>query len=367
MMNQTKKMMIVLILVAIFYYLYCIFPPSTRFPYLLTAYAPSVEGFVTKTSISSQTNINMPLSQYMIMGAYNATYNGRDMSGVQLEKILMTGARFIDLEIRSKNNLPILTTTNDSGSSTLSQNYVIFNDALTTILNVGFSTVENHMDPLFLHMRFILNEKDKASQFYCNVASNLYSIFTDDRLYSGIVNESTPLSQLQGKVVLCIDITTAPDYKDNQSCDPISTHVLGNMINIETRGSQWLTMDYTAVPGSPPIIVNGKNSCTITSSNNMPPSLQLLLPPPPKDPKDTYPKQKNLSPVDLNQFVVMRGCQTIPFMYFQTDTANNELSFYNQMFNDLKCAVVPMCDAINYIKKSYHTAAGKQTANYPPS
>jgi len=216
-------------------------------------------------------------------------------------------------------------------------------------------------------MRFAINDQDKASQVYCNVANNLFSTFGTNRLYSGPVNASTPLSMLQGKVILCIDITTAPDYKSTTTCSKPTDQVLGTMINIETRGSQWLTKDYTVVSGSAPTIVNEKDKCKIATENGMPPPLQLVLPPPPTDPKkDPYPKQKNPSPTDLNQFVVMCGCQTIPFMYYHTDTGNNELSFYNQMFGDLKTAFIPMCDAINYIKKNYKTVAGKQTANYPP-
>jgi hypothetical protein len=359
-MNQTKKIIFILLVIAIFYYFYCCFPPSKRYPDFINS--SFKEGF---QQVDSAKIVDLPLSQYMIMGAYNAAYDGTIMSTEQLASVLMTGARFIDLEIRSLNNNPVLIKTKNNGSTSLSSNNIVyFNDALTTINNYAFSVVPNNQDPLFLHFRFIINDADNESSVYCNVAYYLNAFFGQGNLYTGPVDSTTPLSALRGKVVICIDLSTAPNYKNATKCSTESPTTLASLVNIETNGSKWLTTDYKSVTSAPPILINEKPQCTIANANNNPPLLNLVVPP--IDKKNPYASLKNPSPVDLNQFVVMGGCQTILFMFYQKDTGNNEYSFYNRVFQDLRTSFAPMCSAINYIKDHYDSFPGAQTANYPP-
>jgi len=304
-----------------------------------------------------QSNANLPLSQYMIMGAYNATFDGTRHSMDQLAKVLSAGCRFIDLEIR----------VDDKGMPVVQQEQTIKNasstrplqlkDILDLIINTGMAST----DPMFLHFRvYITDQTVSRSDFYNTMASTFHTEL-GPRLYNGKVTKDTIFSDIQGKIILVADMTLIPDMASypttcyiGQSCAS-----LPKLINSATGTGYWNKMDYTTVSGVPPIVM--ADNTVAMPPNNSTPMLAMAVPPSSTLPNQTY---NNPSPVDLNRMVVMSGVQTVLFMWFQKDTGNNELQFYNSLFSNLAAAFVPMAQAIPFIKENYKVQAGAQTANY---
>ena len=355
-MNRSpfKNFIIVALVSIVFCYFFIAFEPRLLLPILEPAV---VEGLGLSTAIRP----SLPLSQYMIKGAYNATYDGKTMSIEQFKKVLTSGTRFIDLEIRSLDNMPVLMAAGAAKQVLKDTDYIYFRDVLETIVSNAFTNVPNKGDPLFINFRIILDPESNQSIFYNNMA-NLVHSWLNPRLYSGGITSSMPLSSLMGKIVLCIDVSLTPDYKSFTQCSPSGCVPLYRLINCETRGNTWLTVDYEHVVGLPPIL-NNVDDGSVVLPMNIKPLLNLVVPPATTVP---YQAQKNPSPIDLYNFVDMNGMQLILFMYYQPDTANNELSYYESIFANTGAAFVPLGYAINYINQSYKKFKGAQTANYKP-
>ena len=401
-----EKLCIVLILLALFGYLYTQFKPSLLLPmhdyYYDYPGALLQESFdersggnerseendldagqegLTATSIQSLTAANqgLALSQYMIKGAYNAAFDGTSMTDAQLKTVLENGCRFIDLEVHAMNIsgavTPVLITTTD-GKSTTGKPYYL-TDALTTLVNTGFaSSLSNSKDPLFLHLRIITGSIVNHNDLYCNCAK-IINTKLGSLLYNGNIVTSTPMASLMGHVVLCVDKSLIPDYKSYPTCSGCESvaassspspspsasastsgacPTLKQLVSAETGGFTWTTMNYGSVVGIPPANCNADDGGVLMPQNNLP-VMQLVVPP-------STLKQKNPSPKDMYRFVSMSTCQTVLFMYYQTDTGANELSFYESIFTNSSSAIVPMCYAITYITNNWNKFRGNQAANY---
>lgn len=305
-----------------------------------------------------QANANLPLSQYMIMGAYNATFDGTRHSLDQLTKVLTAGCRFIDLEIRvDDKGMPIIS--QEQTMKNTNQKPLQLKDVLDLVIN---SSMMGSTDPLFLHFRVYITDKIVSrSDFYNTLGSTLQTEL-GPRLYNGKVTKDTLFSDIQGKIIMAADMTLIPDMASYPATcyTGVTCASLPNLINSATGTNYWNKMDYETVSGIPPIVM--ADNTVAMPPNNSTPNLAILVPPSSTLPDKTY---NNPSPIDLHKMVVLSGVQTVLFMWYQKDTGNNELQFYNSLFSNLAAAFVPMAQAIPFIKENYKLQAGAQTANYP--
>ena len=115
---------------------------------------------------------------YYILSSYNscntsANIENNNISLDALKYVISQGVRFLDFEIYSLDNKPIVSTSNSPNNYHIfkSNNYVNFSDAFEVIINNAFniSTCPNNNDPLFVHLR-VKSKNDK-------MLKNLASIF----------------------------------------------------------------------------------------------------------------------------------------------------------------------------------------------
>lgn len=102
------------------------------------------------------------IRDYYIFSSYNSCnessetqYNNISLDA--LRYVISQGVRFLDFEIYSKDNNPIVATSNnpDNYDEFQSMNYVNFSDAFEIVINNAFnkSTCPTNEDPLFVHLR----------------------------------------------------------------------------------------------------------------------------------------------------------------------------------------------------------------------
>jgi len=304
----------------------------------------TVEGFGMSTIPT--TSRGLFLSQYLIKGAYNAAFDGSQMTQQQLATVLGNGTRFLDLEICCVGGIPLLANSTDGKTIPADDTSFYFNDALNFLTTTAFSTVPNNGDPLFLHLRFYLTDPNTSRQTFYNTCATLLTEQLGGLLYTGTVSASTPLSELMGKVILLVDASLVTDYKNY--CNSGDCTMLKGLINAQTASSSWVSMGYDNVSGLQPI--PNPDDGSIMMPQNMYPMLQLVTPPISTLPT---PPKTNPSPCDLFYYVNQCGCQTVLMNYYLKDTGAGELAFYESIFKNHSAAIVPMGYAMNFIQKSY--------------
>jgi hypothetical protein len=155
------------------------------------------------------------LRDYYIKTAYNACCAGQFkndfVNTCALKNVIRQGARCLDLEIYSVNNVPVIATSSVNDYSIKeTYNSVSFGDALAVIRDYAFSgsTCPNPGDPLILHLRIMSNN----NTMYDAMATMIEENVTDQILgpkYSyenGGKNLGTiPISELMGKIVIIVD------------------------------------------------------------------------------------------------------------------------------------------------------------------
>ena len=184
------------------------------------------------------------IRDYYILSSYNSCNTSPDIenNNISLEAlkyVISQGVRFVDFEIFSLDNKPIVSTSNTPNNYYIfkSNNYVNFSDVFEVIINNAFniSTCPNNNDPLFVHLR-VKSKNDKmlknlASIFERYQNSTTYILGTNYSFEnltcspSNNKNEQTcstnniteePLYYFQNKIIIILDRsnTTALDCKE---------------------------------------------------------------------------------------------------------------------------------------------------------
>lgn len=167
-----------------------------------------------KSINSSEPDCSGNLRDYFVKSAYNCCSGGNYKDGFVdicvLKNILKQGVRFLDFEIYSIGNQPVVASSvTDDYHYKESFNSIYFSDVIKTLQNYAFASgsVPNPDDPLLIHFRF----KSANQSMYTNFAT-LLSDYTDillDRQYSyesGNINPTAqPLLNFKGKIIIIVD------------------------------------------------------------------------------------------------------------------------------------------------------------------
>jgi hypothetical protein len=287
------------------------------------------------------TYYNLPMMDFCIKGSYNSAYTGKFINIDMLIYQLSRGCRFFDFEVfyienpESRIFSPQVAYSTDKKYSTMDcENSILLDNILSALVSNAFSTQNspNNKDPLFINLRI----KSNNNKVYKAVASSVdYTI--KNKLYTGEITKKTPMKDLMGKIVLCIDKTVNYSYKDYTNCDKTdkTCYDLKKYTNIESGSENMILNRYTN-------ILNEKNVSLIIKDDNLSTntsSMNLILP-------DTMPE--NAPNPDIQQFIIDHGCQIVPFKFYQKD---DNLYKYEEFFNDTKGGTVPLSVAIMYFKK----------------
>jgi hypothetical protein len=284
---------------------------------------------------------SLPLMDFCIKGSYNSAFTGKYINIDMLTYELSRGCRFFDFEVffienpESRIFSPQVAYSTDTNFSTMDcENSILLDNILSALVSNAFSTQNspNSKDPLFINLRI----KSNNSKVYKAVASSI-DFTIKNMLYKGKVTKNTPMKDLMGKIVLCIDKTINYNYRDYTNCDKTdkACYDLKNYTNIESGGENMVLSRYTNT-------LNEKNVKLMIKDNNLNTNVQtmnLVLP-------DTIPD--NAPNPNIQQFLIDHGSQIVPFKFYKKDEG---LYKYEEFFNDTKGGIVPMSVAIIYYKK----------------
>jgi hypothetical protein len=267
------------------------------------------------------------LRDYYIKSAYNCCSAGKFKNDFvnlcALKSCIKQGARCLDFEIYSVNNLPVISVSSKSNyTSKEAYNNVLFSDAMTVISTYAFSgnTCPNPNDPLILHFRIMSNN----SIIHDQMATILYNTLEDRLLGKKFSYESDglnlgsygPLTKLMGKVIIMID----------KSNPLFASSKLYEYVNITSNSVFVRNLRYTEVkfcPDADELLTYNKQNMTI------------VLP-------DLSASNKNFSPAVAMTY----GCQMLA-MSFQNFDPN--MDYYTQLFDDYGSAFILRDKIYRYI------------------
>lgn len=164
---------------------------------------------------TSNPDYTYKLRDYYIMTAYNACCAGQfknDFVNVcALKNVIKQGARCLDFEVYSLDNVPVIATSSvDDYSIKETYNSVAFSDALDVIKDYAFSgsTCPNPGDPLIIHLR-IMSTNQTIYNLMATMIGETFSDYTLGSKYSYENNGNNlggvPLTELMGKIVIMVD------------------------------------------------------------------------------------------------------------------------------------------------------------------
>ena len=276
----------------------------------------------------SQTNpiYQYKLRDYYIKTAYNCCSAGifkNDFVNLcALKNCIKQGARCLDFEIYSVNNLPVIAMSSKTNFNVKgSYNSIPFSEAMTVISAYAFegSTCPNPKDPLILHFRIMSNIAHIQNQ----MATVLYNTLEDRLLGKKFSYENDglnlggyQLSLLMGKVIIIVD-------KSN----PIFTTTnLYEYVNMASNSVFVRSIRYDDLKYSP-----DTNELTYYNKENM----TIVLP-------NTSATNNNFSPTLAQSY----GCQMIG-MSFQNFDQN--MQYYTQLFDESGSAFILKDEKLRYV------------------
>ena len=262
-----KKLIVLLVLLAFFYLIYNLVRQRQKILAIETFQEGALFSVPTKdnelSSLKadpsspagiSSADTNLPLIQYCIKASYNSAFTGNYINKDMVKYLLSRGVRFFDFEVYpndeakgSTNLIPIVSCKDVPPQTT---------ETLANILKVfgenGFQGVSpNSKDPIFIHLRIYPNNND---YLYAAIASTIETSNIQSKLYrdgnkKAIKIDLTPvgtpktLSDINGKVIIVLDFSVAPDYMDGKyrcaklGSPPNPCYDFFNYVNFLTGGS----------------------------------------------------------------------------------------------------------------------------------
>jgi len=216
----------VIVVTAIIYFLYKWMLPSVRCSNIQTAFPNGSQTLTTRET--------GPISKYYIKSAYNCCSLGNyanDYVGTcVLTTILKQGVRFLDFEIYSIGDLPVVATSiTPSYNDKETYNSLPFDQVLYFLADQAFTgdVAPNPGDPLFLHLRI----KSNNVKMFTALNQMLTGIKT---VYNGQVSNTTSLTELMGKTVIIVNSTNKAYIEQGLAHNMISGTPTFNMYDYDS-------------------------------------------------------------------------------------------------------------------------------------
>ena len=285
----------------------------------------------TDFPLISSINATNPIYQYKLRDYYIKTAYNCCSAGIfkndfvnlcALKNCIKQGARCLDFEIYSVNNLPVIAISAKNNFNVKgSYNSIPFSDAMTVISAYAFegSTCPNSKDPLILHFRIMSNIAHIQNQ----MATILYNTLEDRLLGKKFSYENDglnlggyQLSFLMGKVIIMVD----------KSNPLFTTTNLYEYVNIASNSVFLRSLRYNDLKYSP-----DTQELTYYNKENM----TIVLP-------DISSTNNNFSPTLAQSY----GCQMIG-MSFQNFDQN--MQYYTQLFDESGSAFILKDEKYRYI------------------
>jgi hypothetical protein len=255
----------------------------------------------TTNDITSEKKGLYKIRDYYILSSYNSCNESSEIQNNiislnALRYVISQGARFLDFEIYSLENNPIVSTSTNPDNYHMfqSSNYVSFSDAFEVVINNSFniSTCPNPNDPLFVHLRIkSKNEKmfEQLATIFERYESTTTYILGTNYSYEKLtckINSSTdkecstsniteePLYYFQKKIIVILDRsnTTALDSEKlmeyvNLTSNSLYCRLINNFTMVNSQDQvEMLDFNKRTVTIVTPDIGTNKNNPDINKS-----------------------------------------------------------------------------------------------------
>ena len=254
---------------------------------------------------------DLALREVTIKSSFNSAISGNFASSEQIKNVLQRGCRFLDFQILTSE-----TDAKDYVSMTLenqsfnldTENKLPLAEAMNTASSYGFSKAPNSNDPLFIHLRIATTNPDSLKRI-----QKIIGFSFSGRLFTGLVNQSTPLGDLKGKAVIIVDLATNPELRS-----------IGMEAHIFSGTTDFRKYEFQQLQSMAPMVVQ-KDSDSLHNDMGF---LRMCVP---------------LNSVDVdvspNQFLANHPCQVLAMRFYKID---ENLIEYENLFNKTKSAFLPL-------------------------
>jgi len=336
-------------------------------------------------------NSKLPLKEFCIKASYNSANSGNYISTDMLQYVINRGVRFLDFEVfylqdtdKDKNDKsksgttapnptfkPVVAASVDPYFALLTtENTVLLDNILTTAVANAFSApCPNYQDPLFINLRIKSNDPDiyeaVAASIDHTIKDKIYvdpnstPLITNKKTNKSIrkalkVTKNTPFYLLRGKIILSIDKTIFPNYKNHTSCgaNVDNCYDLKNYTNIEQGSEDMNSLLYKYMSPTNTIQIKDDNKTTnvktmvVANPDNDFLSGALSLNSPIKPPDNP----------DYGDMLLKYSAQIVPNRFYHNDSA---LAEYEAFFNKHNSAFVPLSVAISYFRNQQQNSIGQ--------
>ena len=297
---------------------------------ILTSTSNKIEGFGTIPHIASTKTVTFPLKEYVFMSSWNSAVDeGQNVTLDALEKTIVRGYRFLDLEIYLVNDQPHVGFSTLKNYNTMDTTPLILFDALGLIMTKAFS-VDNGKDPLFIHLRI----KSLKMDIFTKLADAI-SLQLGSRLHKGEVTKDTLLSEIQNKIVIVVDKTYIPHINKYECKDGCKNNFMDiiNMYSGTNELSSMKVYQQLEQPSQPLQLTNDQRTNVK--------KLRMVT----AGIGEFYDKKNN---PDFYKLVKNHSIQIVPMKVSSKDEAFDK---YEAFFkNNGNRAFVPMAIALSYIE-----------------
>jgi hypothetical protein len=328
--------------------------------------------FHTKNNIKSDAlekfdnSYNSILINYYVKSSYNSCcgdgYKNNFVSLCALEKCIFNGCRFLDFEIYSYNNVPIVaSSTANSNFIKETYNALLLSHVLKTITTDAFTPVNNttkgtncHYDPLILNFRVMssnvtmLDTMSDLFKEYLNKDENP----NQDQEFSLLKNKkddallNTKMSTLRGKIIIICHFNPDPKilekYPDNSKLTTLKEYIS----LIGGRG-------YCNMLRYNDIVAMNDNTNTIRETKQ---KFTIVLP-------NLDNSVKNFDSVTS----IANGCHAICMKHQSDPNTDSNLLFYNEKFkSNFYSWILKEAHLIKVAPPSFDTPEGTILGATPP-
>jgi hypothetical protein len=164
--------------------------------------------------------MDYPLREFMIKSSYNSAIVNNVASKEAIQFVLGRGCRLLDFEIYTRKTpsgkeVEYVSYSEDPEYRKIETGLTLtLENALNTVAGNAFSPPSPApTDPLFIQLRI----KNNSNAAYSRISTMIDSIL-GSKVYTKELNGSTPLKEINGKVIIILDVLSAPDYNRYSKC-----------------------------------------------------------------------------------------------------------------------------------------------------
>ena len=161
-----------------------------------------------------------PLREFMIKSSHNSAIVNKTASADAIAFVLGRGCRLLDFEIYTRKMLngkdvEYVSYSEDPEYRKIETGLTLtLENALNAVAANAFSPPSPAPgDPLFIQLRM----KNNSNAAYSRISTMIDKIL-DKRVYTVPVTGTTPLKDINGKVIIILDVLSAPDYNRYSKC-----------------------------------------------------------------------------------------------------------------------------------------------------